>query len=399
MRYLLIRRIKRSLYVVCLVLAGLVSAPVQAEEGRIPIFDRTVLDGNLGDFTGHYVVTRNITVTTGLPAIEVIGVTGTEQVDIDLNGFVLQSNVATSGASGVIQVSGVASVTLRGGTVATTTASGTQGAGVLVIGAGEVIVEDVTVRDAWYGIRAEQAELFRIRNCLVNRADSLGISVVDSGIGSIDDNLITNTDSISLLVTDYESVTISGNKVLSGNRGISVFHSDPGLRAGATIVNNTVRGTNQDQFAISILRADGSTLKGNFLQDNVGDGIRVRDSRGCLIEGNVARLNGSLGISLDTNSSGNLVQRNVVSANGSSGIWVQGDRNVFRNNTITDNAISGLIFLGVASDNTFGDNSSQGNLGVPPCTVAPPGACTAPDYCDSGTGNISFGTNLMPGGC
>lgn len=370
-----------------------------AEEGRIPIYEPVVLDGSLGEISGRYVVTRNITAAGGQPVIEIIGSTGTEQLEIDLNGFALLSDVATTGASGVVDVRGVASIELRGGTVATTVAPPTQGAGILVVDSDEVVVEDVVVKDAWFGVRIDSAELFRVRGCLVNRADSLAISVVDSGIGTIDDNLMTNTDSISLLVADYESVTIAGNKVLSGNRGISVSHGSPGLRSAATIVGNTVRDTIQSQYAIDVLRADGSTIRDNLVQDNVGAGIQIRDSSGCLIEGNVARANGAIGISLDTDSSGNLVQRNVASGNGSSGIWVQGDRNQIRNNTITGNSGAGLLLLGVSSDNTFGDNSSLGNTGTPSCTVAPIGGCASPDYCDSGTGNTSFGTNLMPGGC
>ena len=52
-----------------------------------------------------------------------------------------------------------------------------------------------------------------------------------------------------------------------------------------------------------------------------------------------------------------------------------------------------------SSGNTFGDNTARGNLGSPTCTTAAPGACALPDFCDSGAGNTSFGTNLMPGPC
>ena len=80
----------RTIKSLCLVVLSC-SPLVMAEEGRIPIFEPVVLDGAVTDINGSYIVSRNITLAAGM-IIDVRG-TGSEVVDIDLNGFMLASGV------------------------------------------------------------------------------------------------------------------------------------------------------------------------------------------------------------------------------------------------------------------------------------------------------------------
>ena len=376
----------------CVVSGGL----VLAEEGRIPIFEPVVLDGTSGDISGKYVVTRNISLTADAPVIQVIG-TGTERVEIDLNGFTLVGQRAGGDLAGVIEVNGVASIKLRNGSVRNwlTTAAN----GILVQSSIEVVVEDVVVADPHVGIFIQDAQLYAVRRCFVNRSLGQGIFARDSGLGVIEDNQITNASGTSIVVRvgtggpagGCQAVTIARNKVFSGNDGIVSLDC-----TGVVIEHNTVLGsTNQ---GIRVEGSPGCLVLNNSVSDCGGNGIRLlSDSPGCRVAGNVSERNVLHGILVG--GSGTHVEGNVVRSN-ETGIGVNADNNMIIKNNMSANTLRGLYFNVGADNNTFGDNSANGNTGAPTCN-SPPGACAAPDFCDASAGmaNTSFGTNLMPGGC
>ena len=71
-------------FVLCLLLIHALVLPAVAEEGRRPIFERTVITE-----PGKYILTRDIPQGSGV-AIEVAS--GVDHVDIDLNGFAVYGN-------------------------------------------------------------------------------------------------------------------------------------------------------------------------------------------------------------------------------------------------------------------------------------------------------------------
>ena len=87
-------------------------APAFAAEGRREIFEPVVLDGSQEDINGNYFLSRNVTATSA-PAIWVLG-TGTERVEIDLNGFTVESPPTSRLA---IFVDNVKTIVLRNGSV------------------------------------------------------------------------------------------------------------------------------------------------------------------------------------------------------------------------------------------------------------------------------------------
>ena len=99
----------------CLVTALLMTVPALAAEGRIPLWEPTVLPGPGID--GKYIVTRNITAPVGGTVISVIG-TGQEEVDIDLDGKTLFGDAA--GAANIIEVFDVRTVVIRNGSTTLT---------------------------------------------------------------------------------------------------------------------------------------------------------------------------------------------------------------------------------------------------------------------------------------
>ena len=102
-------------------LAGLLllgSAAAFAAEGRTEIFEPVVLSG--AGISGKYFLTREIQAAGGASAILING-TGVEEIDIDLNGFLVRGE---AGGTDVIVANNVKSLVLRNGSIISRTGSG-----------------------------------------------------------------------------------------------------------------------------------------------------------------------------------------------------------------------------------------------------------------------------------
>jgi parallel beta-helix repeat protein len=379
----------------------LVAIPAMAVDGQIPIpFASPIATPITITTPGSYVVTQNL-VPTGPGPIIIIAVPGIPgDVQIDLNGFVLDNT--PNAVDPVIQVIiGAASeVTVRNGAL-------TGGsAGIEAFGPGrKLVVEDVKISDFTAlgppaGIYMLDVFNFAIRrNVIVDTAAAPGGPAIwiDGGIprqGTIEDNLIRRT------ADGIISLPLAASIEISNNRLIEIL---PGGPFGAAI--------NLDG-AESCLIAQ-NTFHGGFLGPVTG--INLNFSQGCKIYNNTVVNMGNNGISLFGGSDGNLVLDNVVRSSGADGIFVDGAFNHVEGNVLTGNGAAGVAGFGLhfgpgSFDNTYGRNTSRGNIGAGPCAfVAPVEPCAAiggggssfpPEFCNESLGffgNTSFCDNLMPG--
>ena len=103
---------RATLILSCVLCLAMVSA--RAGEGRIPIFEPITLLAGENDFSGNYVVTRNITTpTAATPVIQIIG-DCTQTIEIDLNGFELTGPFSAGIA---IDVEDVNTLVIRNGSI------------------------------------------------------------------------------------------------------------------------------------------------------------------------------------------------------------------------------------------------------------------------------------------
>lgn len=344
---------KTRLLLTALVL-GLVVFPVVPDEGRIPIFAPTTIVA-----PGRYFLSTSIATMVG--SIITIGV---DDVDIDLNGFVLSSTATAP----VISATGVEGVTIRNGRITGGTA------GTSIVGGTRVVLEDLDVSDAsGVGVVLDETTQFAIRRVVVRSTGGFGVEVGDAapGIpvrGTIEDSLIEDTGGgLSISGPSYAdgpTVAILNNRI-SGVSGTGLFYSFGrgcliarntidrpaiygmfvGLRA-SKLHNNVITGAGAFAFGIS-LSGDHNLILDNVVSANAGRGVVMSSATGNHIEGNVTNSNGGFGL-------------NIYSAG-----------NVYRRNTARGNA-------GVAGD--------------PPLCAAP----CSPDLCVV-AGNTSHGDNYLPG--
>lgn len=356
-------------------LVCLLALPALAAEGRVPIFQPTVIAGPGAD--GKYILTRNIAAPLGSgAAIQVLGA-GTEEVDIDLNGFTVFGDPA--GGVDVIEASGLRTLRIHNGSVRPL--GPPPGTGVSVQSTGRVILEDLRIADGETGISLTEVSNYMVRDNVVNGA-GVGILIQGAGIihtGLVAGNQVKNSGLIGITVEDESSsLILRDNRVdKASDVGIHVL-----LGSSCLVAENTVQ--------------------------NAGIGILLEQLKGCKVVNNVASANGS-GISSFATEDG-LFLDNVASDNQENGIYADGARNKFEGNQASTNGCFGMWLAG--RDNTFGRNQARGNTagsaacpGVAACTVLPVEVCpaplgggsTPPDLCVSAVGNTSYCDNLMPG--
>ncbi|MCP3982129.1 MAG: right-handed parallel beta-helix repeat-containing protein [bacterium] len=364
-------------------LAILCAAPAFAEEGRVPIFEPLSLSGS--GVAGKYIVTRDIGTVDPGTVIEFVG-SGTEHVEVDLNGFTIANTVAGSGA--VIVANNLGKFTIRNGSIIASPSRG----GLLVTNTVQAVVEDLSVKNTSTGVFVENPQQFAVRRVLADTAGFFGILVDGaSGVdntGIVQDCQVRRTGHEGIRVVEaIDGVTIVGNRV-----------RDAGLAAETRgLYVDTTGGSDADDIV---------ELRRNNVRNIDGWGIRVNTKGACTIEGN--RVGGATRSGIWVRTNGCLIEDNVARLNDEAGIHVSGGRNQIRGNVVTDNGLG--LWIAPSScgstgycgnDNTFTKNTSRGNTGLPTPCLPPIGACAAPDLCLDPTtvGNTSFGDNLMPGGC
>lgn len=345
-----------------------VTLPVIAGEGRIPIWNRTVIMAS-----GKYIVTREIPPGPG-PAIDILP--PAEHVDIDLNGFTLFGDAA--GLVVIQAIGAFRSITIRNGEVRS---QGPPGDAILIDTAERVVLEDLKIIDAG----GAAIHLISVPDFLVR------------------DNLVTGPNVDGILVDGVAAATpvtgtIAGNVFddLPGGNGIVVWNG-----SSVAVRNNRVEGA----FASGIFldQCEACLITENTIQEVGSHGIEASNVRVSKFYNNAVVRAAMEGLALFGGSDDNLVLNNVIGASGRNGILCDGSRNQIDQNVINGNGTSGTghgIWFSPASGavgpNTYGRNSVLGNPGA--IGVCAASVCAPPEVCDD-TGNSSFGDNFGPGPC
>lgn len=319
----------------------LTALPARASEGRIPVWEPTVITQ-----PGHYVLTRDLTVPAGVIPIQI----RTGGVTVDLNGHVLESAGITEP---VILISGADT-------------------GVTVVHNGEI-------RGGLHGIHALSGGLQRrlfCRDLRISHPFSHGI-------------LVESTDDVELL-----RIVIGGGQVgielLNAAGATGTAHiSYPGewcptltscspairVRGVTTLIEGGILELLPDGGipAIELIDAPRSIIRNvvvGFRPDPGGAGatgpvIRLQNSPGVLIADNTIHGNGSdgsNGIFVDDTSDRVKIINNVITSCGNDGIQVLSEGSFIVDNLVGGNGGAG-IFVG-GSNNLVQGNKAGENTGV-----------------------------------
>ena len=329
-----------------------------AAEGRTPIFAPTTITAD-----GKYIVTRNIG-----PAPTALITVLSSNVDIDLNGFVLDNGATPSPVISIALAGGVEQITIRNGSLR----GGSAGIDASVP-ATKAVFEDLKIQGP----------------------GGTGIHLIDASSLAIRRNLVTAPGGVAILIdgaATAHSGTIEGNVVRDAGNGIQVFNG-----SSLTVLGNRIEGGAGN--GIELVSGDGCLLSENTIERVTGMGINLANSIGNKLYDNVVREAKSHAIHLDPASNDNLVVMNSATNNGfglpgGHGLFVEGRQNLIDRNILNSNSGFGLRFTAGSASNTFGRNMARGNGGgVAPCASG----LFPPNSCNDGAGNSSFGDNLIPG--
>ena len=343
----------RCLLMLCLGALTVLSA--FAGEGRTPIFQV----GTVIAAPGRYIVTQDLIGTGAAPIIEIT----VADVDVDLNGFTLQN---ASGPAAVILVDGVLNVSIHGGSLV----GGGMGIDIPSGGYNHTI-EDVRIRaTSGKGIHATSGTLV-IRRSTVSYLTGIGILSEFPHSCSIEDSVVIGTGA--------EGVRINGGT--------------------ARIVRTTI--TDSGSYDILINTGYNDVIQDNVVTGGVGlSAMRLQSLQAGDISGNQIQGAAAECVHLDSGTAGVTLRNNNISncgnqiPYGGDDIVVDGVRNTIEGNLLTGAYNFGLHFTTTAGNNTYGRNTARGNNGGgAPCA----GTLYYPDFCDDGSGDTSFGDNLIPG--
>jgi parallel beta-helix repeat protein len=332
-----------------------------AAEGRTPIFAPTTISAD-----GKYIVTRNI----GPAPTALITVLSTN-VDIDLNGFVLDNGPTPQPVISISLAGGVEQITIRNGSLK----GGSAGIDASVP-ATKAVIEDVKIQGP----------------------SGIGIHLLDVSSLAIRRNLVTSSGGVGIVVDGAgtaHSGTIEGNVVRDAAGGILVFNG-----SSVAVLHNRIDGGTGN--GIDLVGGDGCLLSENTIERVNGMGINLVNSIGNKLYDNVVREARSHAIHLDPASNDNLVVMNSATNNGfglpgGHGLFVEGKQNFIDRNILNSNSGFGLRLAAGSASNTFGRNMARGNAGGGggPCAAAP--GLFPPNSCNDGAVNTTFGDNLIPG--
>ena len=313
----------RRILFIAMVVGVLVPHIMWADEGRIPVSRPTTIAAS-----GHYILTRNITIPSGMATGILIQASN---VSLDLNGFTIFGTPCCGGVETLIQIApGVSNVVIRNGRLS----GGAKGITDTGPPAGEKLrIEQVEIVQGISGIQLHYSGQVEILSCHVN-ADSAGIDVSSDGGRFEDSEIICSSG--NWLTLSGRRAQVRENRIFAGGRGILVSGGG------------------------------GNTVQDNTIQD--GDpGIQINaDSPRNLVTGNVITAGLNMGLSIL--SDGNRIAENVIGGNPGDGISISGSFNLVEGNQVEANAC-GINFL-TAGSHLYRNNMLRGNSVLPVCGMA-----------------------------
>lgn len=338
---------RRPIHTLILTLLLACAAPAVADEGRIPIFQPTVITA-----PGHYVVTRNITVAAGNAILVRV-----DNVEIDLNGHRILDPTGFGATAILIEIqSDVSDVVIRNGFLA-----GGRNAIRYVAAAGtsaRLRIEDVDFRNtSEEAIFIDGAENVEVLGC---RLSDIAEFSGGSSIQAIDvrGNLA------------WSSGRFIGNKIQRARHDALSLTNLYSAEVRENVITQYSMVCSSCGSGIRLVRGTGHIVEGNTVGQSNGPGISV-GSHGTRVAHNVVTNNEEGGINIG--SDGNHVVDNVVAHNGDNldgpwGIFVNGSDNTIRGNEVRGNLGHGIHVFGGAR-NLIDNNISEGHAGFAWCGI------------------------------
>src|SRR2546425_3409505 len=361
----------RRVLMVTLSIVVATSPLLVADEGRIPIFRPTRITQ-----PGHYVVTRNIAVASGvLLDIQAAGVT------VDLNGHTLSSSSMTDDLVQIACPGGVQPPEpdriLNGNLV-----GGLNGIPAFPPDPCRLSLEDLQIGDPTLrAILVEETGQAEIRGIIINYFQGTG------GVAAID--LRTSS-------TRPRGSAQLARIVMNGVNPWGILSHVVGHLSDSLV--NLSGVVNPNLSPLSLMDAPGSSIRDVSISwvvppDPNAPAISLIGSSGVLLDGNVVRCDGSVrtanlnhGIFIDAashdakvmnntitgaggdgihvESRGNNLTGNLVNSNTGNGIFVAGDNNLIDANKVGNNLLDGLFFNTAGAPlHVFRDNVLRGNRG------------------------------------
>lgn len=209
---------------------------------------------------------------------------------------------------------------------------GFEGPGVL-LGAANQIVELGKITYNQDGVRVGRVYGAAIRNNEIRKNYYAGVQLVAGGGHRLD-----------------------GNRIESNQRGVVPYNSENNL-----ITNNQIRLNTQEGIYMLGAGAEDNQIRGNVVEDNLGNGIFVAvGSPRAITEGNTVRRNVN---GIVTNNAYDFVANaNIVEDNQKAGIVLSTDYADVKDNVIRGHSLAGLRII-QGSYNTVNGNTITGNPG------------------------------------
>lgn len=361
-------------FVVSFVLA-LCAIPALADEGRIPIpFSSPGFPPIVIVQPGKYILTRNLKATAAGSCIQVsIPAPTPGDVDIDLNGFIVDQSTNPGSPAITVSAGPTREVTIHDGVIQ----AGARGIEVLGgpgISTRKVVLERLRISNTG----GDAVILVEVLNAVVR--DSV---IQDCGGNGVNVQGATTPRQTRVERNLIRNCTTGG--ILIG-----------GTNPQAVVANNQI-ALIPGPVGIDIQNGTGCLISENTVREVVGPGgacIRLINTIGSKFFDNVVNRCAGNGFLVDPTSNDNLFWKNVVTqAGAAAGLNIFGDRNAVDGNVLNLNTGRGLIFQPGADNNIYRQNTARGNTGA--------GACAGPcgpgtDFCNGGVGNSSNNDNWLP---
>ena len=254
---------------------------------------------------------------------------------------ILRAMPTDSGKYSVLRIENVSNVNVIGGKLQgeRTQHQGTTGEygyGVLVIGATNVVIQDITATDMWgdgFNI-ANASKNTKVCSVVADNNRRQGISIVSANGAVVQDSIFKNSNGV--LPQSGIQIEPNANDVVSN---VQILNSQALNNKGWGIkLTAPASGS-----SINTVTLNGNTVTGNGIGTNA-DGIAIARTSGHRISNNIVKLNRQAGISLISGSLSNIVTGNTVTDNGASGVsdsslgiqmWDGATGNTVTNNTVS----------------------------------------------------------------
>jgi parallel beta-helix repeat protein len=270
--------------------------------------------------------------------------------------------------------------TIQGERTTHTGVGGEFGHGVMINGAHNVVIEDLTIKDCWgdgiffgagTGSLGSPPVNVTAQNVLIDNVRRNGISVIYGERIKIENCEIKNTNGTPpSCAIDLEPEFVSMGYTIQGisiNNCNFIDNDNDGILAFPEVYNLLVSGclSKGNNRGIVLFGTKGGKLVGNSCKENTLSGIHLEGCIGVSVTANETVLNGENGISVIGSSEKNTITANVSSSNTGSGIYVGGSsKNIISSNITRSNVQQGIHLFqslnNVVNCNLVSENTQNG---------------------------------------